>query len=272
MITMFDSIDIAALPAGAPAYAGYVNGAWPTFSTLLRVFPGAHLLDIAVTADADATCLDVEKGDATNADVYGWFTRQQARKAWRPVLYTSASNVDSLAATMTANGFPRTSYRLWSAHYGAGEHICGPAACKLTRYACDGTQWTDNALGRNLDQSVLASDFFGTPRGGNALTPAVCFWQNRRFEFGLAPYGSAPRSVYYRSFTKVAGQWKADQKTWTDIGGAAAAGSGVSASISDEGEVCVVVVGTDGAMWHNLQPPNGTFNPHGWASDGGKFA
>jgi hypothetical protein len=159
---MFDSIDISQLPAGAPAYAGYVNGRWPTFALLLQKFPRAHLLDIAVNSGADATCLDVETGDATNADIYTWFVRQQARKVWRPVVYTSVSNADALVAVMTANGFNRAEYRLWSAHY-SGEHICGPATCKLTRFPCDGTQWTDKALGRNLDQSVLSDTFFGAP-------------------------------------------------------------------------------------------------------------
>jgi predicted Zn-ribbon and HTH transcriptional regulator len=44
------------------------------------------------------------------------------------------SNIDRLMLTMNANGFERSQYRLWSAHYGAGEHICGPATCKQCGY------------------------------------------------------------------------------------------------------------------------------------------
>jgi len=57
--------------------------------------------------------------------------------------------------------------RLWSAHYGFGEHICGPASCKLVPVEVDGTQWTNSALNRNLDQSLLLENFFTT----SALSP-----------------------------------------------------------------------------------------------------
>src|SRR5690242_949385 len=42
----------------------------------------------------------------------------------------------------------------------AALHICGPSTCGLTGHACDGTQWTDAALGRSLDESVLLNNFF----------------------------------------------------------------------------------------------------------------
>lgn len=160
---MYDSITVSQLPATAQAYAGYVGGNWPTFATLEAKFPHALLLSIAVNSSEDAMCIDVEKGDATNADVYSWFVRQQRRRVWRPALYTSVSNVDALVRTMTANGFSRAEYRLWSAHYGTGQHICGPQTCKQTAYPCDGTQFTSAALGRNLDQSILLDSFFQEP-------------------------------------------------------------------------------------------------------------
>jgi hypothetical protein len=161
---MYDSINVDALPAGAAAYAGYIDGKWPTFAVLMQRFAGAHLLSITVFGN-DADCADVETGDMTVADIDGWFRRQQTRKVWRPVIYHSASGMDQVYATMTASGFARADYRLWSAHYGSplGEHICGPSTCGECQVACDGTQWADAALGRGLDQSLLAADFFGTP-------------------------------------------------------------------------------------------------------------
>lgn len=167
MITMFDAVDLANMPAGEQAYAGYTGGNWPTFPQLQRMFPGAWLLSIAISAAEDADALDVETGDATIGDIPGWFRRQEARGRWRPVIYHSVSGTDQVAAVMTGNGFPRSSYRLWSAHYQAGEHICGPATCRLTAVACDGTQWTDTALGRSLDQSTLLDGFFA----GHTLPP-----------------------------------------------------------------------------------------------------
>jgi hypothetical protein len=164
-LTMYDSTNVGTLPHGAGAYAGYVQGAFPTFAALQRLFSasGAHLLSIAVFASGDADCLDIEPGDATIAQAPGWVKRQLARGAHRPCLYTSVSNMDALVTTLGGAGISHAEVRLWSAHYGQGKHICGPATCGLTRHACDGTQWTDAALGRSLDESILLSDFFSAP-------------------------------------------------------------------------------------------------------------
>jgi hypothetical protein len=161
-LTMYDSTNVGTLPPGADAYAGYVQGAFLTFPALQRLFApsGAHLLSIAVFASGDADCLDIESGDATIAQAPGWVKRQLARGAHRPCLYTSVSNMDALVTALSGAGISRAEIRLWSAHYGQGKHICGPGACGLTGHACDGTQWTDAALGRSLDESVLLSDFF----------------------------------------------------------------------------------------------------------------
>ena len=156
---LYDSIDVTQIPLGAPAVAGYVNGSWATWASLAIKFPNARRLSIAVTSSADADCLDVEQGDAAVADAPGWVTRRRARGITRPCLYASVSVMNSLVWTIEAAGIPRSSVRLWSAHY-AGQHICGPTTCALTASTMDGTQWTSSALGRNLDQSLIADDFF----------------------------------------------------------------------------------------------------------------
>jgi len=168
---MYDAIHVSALPGGADAYAGYVDGKWPTFAALKRRFQGsgAHLLSIAVFASGNASCLDIEKGDATIAQAPGWVKRQLAGGARRPCLYTSAGNMDALVKALNTAGITRTEIRLWSAHYGQGKHICGPHTCGQTRHSCDGTQWTDSALGRSLDESVLLSNFFSLSAPANHL-------------------------------------------------------------------------------------------------------
>ena len=168
---MYDSTNVGTLPPGADAYAGYVQGAFLTFPALQRLFAadGAHLLSIAVFASGDADCLDIESEDATVAQAPGWVKRQLARGAHRPCLYSSVSNMDALVTTIGGAGISRAEVRLWSAHYGQGKHICGPGTCGLTGHACDGTQWTDAALGRSLDESVLLSDFFSLSAPANQL-------------------------------------------------------------------------------------------------------
>jgi hypothetical protein len=160
-LTMYDSITISSIPKTAQYAAGYVGGLWPTYSSLRKELPNATLLSVAVSPAEDAECLDVENGDATIADVYAWLIRQRhVNGIARPVIYIQAGNVDKLMLTMNANLFSRDSYRLWSAHYGQGNHVCGPATCKECSTAVDGTQWTDTADGKNLDQSSLLPTFF----------------------------------------------------------------------------------------------------------------
>lgn len=160
MITMYDSVDVSQIPAAALACGGYRDGRWPTFQALSERFPHARLLSIAVSASTDADCLDIEQGDATPAQAPGWVKRQHARGIPRPCLYANASTMPAVLAALKAEGIPRGMVRLWSAHYTVA-HICGPDTCAYPGVpACDGTQWTDRALGRNLDQSALLDDFF----------------------------------------------------------------------------------------------------------------
>ena len=175
MITMFDAIDVSLIPSDAQAVAGYTSGRWPTYGTLVTRFPRAHVLSIAIDAAHDADCLDIEQGDAVPEQAAGWTARQLARGITRPCLYASVSVMPRILGAMRAAGVSRGSLRLWSAHYGNGEHICGPASCREVSEPVDGTQWTDNARGMSLDQSLLADDFFGktVPADPAAyLTPA----------------------------------------------------------------------------------------------------
>lgn len=161
-LTMFDSINVLEIPLDAQAVAGYVNGRWPTYLTLATRFPKAHRLSIAVDAFHDADCLDIESGDATVAQAPAWVKRQLARDVVRPVIYTSVSNAQSVIRVLAINGIPRGKYRLWTAHY-SSEHLCSPKCGFGFRDYADATQWTSNAEGRNLDQSLCANWFFPAP-------------------------------------------------------------------------------------------------------------
>jgi len=166
VITLYDTIYNGQFPAGAAAYAGYVDGALadqPNFRWIVSAFPHAHHLSIALFADHDADALDVESGAASPEDIPGWHARQVKRGIARPVIYASAYTMkEQVLPVLARAGITRSSVRLWSAHY-AGEHRCGPASCGQVPEDVDGTQWTSNAMGRVLDQSLLLDSFFGTP-------------------------------------------------------------------------------------------------------------
>lgn len=167
-LRMYDSIDVANLPAGADAYLGYTGGTWPTWETLVARFGGhADLLSMAIAPGEDADGCDCEKLDLDPAQVPPWVRRQLARGLHRPVVYASISAMAAVAAELRYAGIARAQVRLLAAHYGHGPHICGPATCNWPGApACDGTQWTDTAEGEDgslIDESVLSADFFDVP-------------------------------------------------------------------------------------------------------------
>lgn len=172
MISMFDSVTVSELPSGsAYAYAGYIGGNWPTYNAVKAKFPGHQVLSIAVNASETAQALDVEAGDATAGQAPGWYSRMKAAGVSRPCFYASISNMQQVINALEDDGIARSSFRLWSAHYSGSSHVCGPSSCGESRIAMDGTQFTDTAMGRNLDESLLVADFFSTVAPAPAPSP-----------------------------------------------------------------------------------------------------
>lgn len=167
-LAMPDSTDVAALPPGYGQYLGYVDGQWPTAPELARRFPGARIVSLTVTgATLAATGADIEPGNLTAKDGAQW-ARQRINQApgFRPVLYASVIGEPGYGMVevwraLTANGISLPQVRLLSAHYGMGEHICGPHTCGEIGIDMDGTQWTDQ-WAPNVDMSALQDDFFGS--------------------------------------------------------------------------------------------------------------
>lgn len=159
-----DSIYAANLPAGADAYLGYPDGAWPDAGQIKAAFPGKPVIVMAVFASDLAEGYDGEKGDVTQAQMPGCVKRSLAAGMWRPVVYASVSAMASYMSPLAGAGITRSMVRVLTAHYGAGQHICGPHSCGQLQFDADGTQWRDDAPGVNgarIDESVLLDDFFG---------------------------------------------------------------------------------------------------------------
>ena len=164
-LTMADSVTPANLPGGYDAYLGYVDGSWPTVPVLRSKFPGKHVVSLTVLGGNDvADGCDIENGDLSPQSGAEWIARRIAAGAWRPVAYASVSAMGSVQAALAGAGVQRSQVRLLSAHYGAGQHICGPSTCGKIHIPMDGTQWTASAPGVGgapIDASVLENDFFG---------------------------------------------------------------------------------------------------------------
>lgn len=170
-LVMYDDVSVSLIPSGATAIAGYADGIYANLTAIRARFPNAHILDIAVSASYDATALDIESGDATNAQASAWVKRQHARGLKLPIVYTSAGNAQALINTLAANGIARNTYNLWSAHYTGRSHICSKDPYPIA----DGTQWTSAALGKSLDESLVSDSFFSNSNSasGTAYTPVL---------------------------------------------------------------------------------------------------
>jgi hypothetical protein len=168
-ITMYDTIVNNQFPPGAAAYAAYVDGSvgdQPNYAFIVSAFPKAKHLSISLFGN-NADALDVEPGASSPSAIPAWYAAQKKRGIQRPCVYASASTMnDEILSVLTNAGIARASVRLWSAHYQAGEHICGPGTCGALSINADGTQWTPNAIvngvARDLDQSLLLENFFTT--------------------------------------------------------------------------------------------------------------
>ncbi|HWY90667.1 MAG TPA: hypothetical protein VNY31_08350 [Solirubrobacteraceae bacterium] len=212
---MFDSTAVSLIPRDAPAVAGYVGGFWPTYPELVKDWPHAHRLSIAISAGEDAECLDIENGDARSQDAPHWYRRQRDRGVPRPVLYASVSQVPAIEHEMTRAGIPRSAYHVWSAHYTGHPHLCA-RACGLAHPA-DATQWTDRALGRDLDQSLCSEAFF--PAGPANYVPAdEARWEREYDQLLAKHHRPVRRRVLRRVMTSRRKLiWRVAQQTGWDI-------------------------------------------------------
>ena len=161
---MYDTALNDQFPGGAAAYAAYVDGDignQPNYAYIVSTFPKAQHLSIALFASDNADVLDVEAGASVPSDIPGWYATQVKRGIQRPVVYANVSTMNAdILPVLSQAGIARAATRLWTAHYGEGEHICGPGTCGALSINADGTQWTSNAMGLVLDQSLLVDNFF----------------------------------------------------------------------------------------------------------------
>jgi len=158
-VTLYDSIDVAALPAGGRAYAGYVGGRWPTFRPVKLRFPDAKVVSIAVNVEEDADILDVERGDATPVQVAGWVRRQSMRGAYAPGFYTSISQAGWILKDLLSHGIPRHRVRVWTAHWTGVPHLCDTRCAADFQTRAGATQYVSCPGGRSFDVSLCRPQF-----------------------------------------------------------------------------------------------------------------
>ncbi|HUN38461.1 MAG TPA: peptidoglycan-binding domain-containing protein [Trebonia sp.] len=151
---------------GYDAYLGYVDGDFRTYSAIVKLFPDAYHISMTVFGGkAVADGVDCEEKDTSPEGAADWVEYRLTAGYVRPIVYASISGMPAVIEELASRDIAVEEVRLLSAHYGEGEHICGPDTCKYPGIAVsmDGTQWTDAASGRIhslIDASVLKPDFF----------------------------------------------------------------------------------------------------------------
>lgn len=149
-VEQFDDVTVSLIPAGSMYVAGYANGTFANTTAMHAAFPTAAIKSISVTASEPAECLDIEPRDATASQAAGWYRLDIAHGFKKPCFYAPESFFPAIFENLTAANISRVSYWAWSAHWTNVPHI-DPGF--------DGTQWTETALGRSLDQSTLSLAF-----------------------------------------------------------------------------------------------------------------
>jgi hypothetical protein len=190
--SMYDDITLSLIPRDAIATAGYnPPSSWPTYSRLHAAFPAAHNVSIAISSDSRGECGDFEPGDMTPSEVGRWVRFDQAGGYEKPCVYSSYYEyVHEIRPALTADGIKRSTIFEWDADYTYQPHL-DPGF--------DATQFTDRALGRSLDESLVSRDFlekaavpaYVQPKPKPAPKAPVCFGSEAQIHSAKC---AAPRS------------------------------------------------------------------------------
>ena len=164
-----DNVSVSALDPGFSVYAGYWNGPFANLTALRARFPSAYIISIAlrVAGSKGSQAVDIEPGTISGtqagsfAGCLAWLrqggqTELKSGNPVRPLIYVMASWAADLEHYLKANGFPRTSYYLWTAHYN-GQHLCSPGGCGFGASAADATQYASGANDYNVFRGYVVS-------------------------------------------------------------------------------------------------------------------
>lgn len=144
MGTMYDAVDVAAIPADAQIVAGYVDGNWPTYAELVKAFPSAQAVSITVKGAAGARVGDCETGDLTPQTAAGW-AKSELAAGRRPTIYYARSNAAAVSAALQNQGVAIADVDFWVADWTGSEHLVAGSVA---------TQWADPpSSGGNYDIS-----------------------------------------------------------------------------------------------------------------------
>lgn len=133
MGTLYDAVDVAAIPKDAQIVAGYVDGNWPTFDELVAALPDAQHVSITVTGKPGAMVADCETGDLSPRTAAGW-AKSEIAAGRRPCIYYSRSAAGEVSAALQNDGIALGEVDYWVADWTGAAHVVPGSVA---------TQWAD---------------------------------------------------------------------------------------------------------------------------------
>lgn len=129
---MFDSANARTIPRGAALVAGYVDGPLSQWSPAdWQRFPGSTIVPIAVFATTnDGVVLDVERGNATPAEVPAWLDMRR-RAGIDPTVYCALDDIPNVRSACRDTRTVEPYY--WAARPDGDPTI--PDGCVAVQYA-----------------------------------------------------------------------------------------------------------------------------------------
>jgi Putative peptidoglycan binding domain len=164
MGTMFDAVDVAAIPKDAQIVAGYVDGNWPTYDDVVAAFPDAAHVSITVTGKPGAMVADCESGDLTPQTAAGW-AKAEIDAGRRPCIYYSRSAAPAVSAALAAEGVQLGGVDYWVADWTGTPHVV--AGSVATQYADPPKSGGNYDISETVDGWPVA-----TPAPGPAPAPS----------------------------------------------------------------------------------------------------
>lgn len=156
MPSMYDALDVAAIPKGATIVAGYIDGNWPTYDAVVAAFPQAEHVSIATgaTGGAGARVADCENGDFTPQTAAGW-AKAEVDAGRRPTIYYAKSSAGAVAQALKGAGVALSAVDYWVADWTGTAHLIEGSVA---------TQWASPSTGSggNFDISETNGVWPGT--------------------------------------------------------------------------------------------------------------
>ena len=254
--------DINLLPPGLDVYMSYVDnyGGFPELVAWRDAHaPTAQVWSITIFG-GPAMVADMEPGAMHISDFAGWYDHTADHGLGVPVGYTSASNMGMLISA--AGGRP---FIKWSAHYGFGPHICGPATCGWPQ--ADWTQWDDKgAQGQNFDRSLGLILPGGSPPPPSSPKGSVMIAMAQNADGRLEAFSALQDGqVKHIWQTQPSGSWNGKPGVtayyWANLGSTGGKPVGISAERNADGRLEIAVRLDDGSAVHTWQDaPGGSWH------------